>query len=137
MERFAAAAEDARFGQGYEPVGEHLRVNAQVVLLGEAGEDGVGNGTDAELQRVAILDDVGDDFADGIFGWAAASVLGVAEGMVGGGVDVYFTHVNGALPVCPGHLLVNLGNDYVGRLDGGQGAVDRGAERTISVRVGR
>ena len=47
-----------------EPVGKHLGVDTEVVLGAEAREHRVGDGADAHLQAAAVVDEVGDDFAD-------------------------------------------------------------------------
>lgn len=60
----AAVGDHARVDEVDQPVREHLRVHAEIVLVEEAREHRVGNGADAELQGGAVRHERRDVIAD-------------------------------------------------------------------------
>jgi len=64
IEHLFASGNHAAFGQLADAVGEHLRVDAEVVLVRQAGEDGVGDPPDAELQGRAVAHEPRDVVGD-------------------------------------------------------------------------
>jgi hypothetical protein len=58
---------DVTLDQRDQPVGEHLAVHAELVLVAEAFEHRVGDRTDAHLQRGAVLDERGHVLPDLLF----------------------------------------------------------------------
>ena len=60
---FFCVGDDARLGQLHHAVGEHLRVDAQVVLLFQEQQDSVGDGADAQLKGIPVPDQLGHVFA--------------------------------------------------------------------------
>ena len=129
--------DDAALDQVDEAVGEHLRVHAEVVLVGQAREHRVGNGADAHLQGGAVLDEAGDDFADARLDriLRAGAVLGKRAIRVDERVDA--VERNGGVAVRARHLLVDFGDDEARAVDGGARRIDRRAERAEAVGVGR
>ena len=67
VQALAAAGDHALFRQVHDAVGDHLRMDAQVVFVVQEAQGGVGNGPDAQLEAVAVLDHTGDVLADGFF----------------------------------------------------------------------
>ena len=57
MQRLFGVRDDTRFHQVHHPVGEHLGVNAQVVLVGQRQQQRLGDGTDAQLQGGTVVDE--------------------------------------------------------------------------------
>ena len=55
----------ARLGQLHHAVGEHLRVDAQVVLLFQEQQDSIGDGADAQLKGIPVPDQLGHVLPDG------------------------------------------------------------------------
>ena len=53
---FPSAGDDALFHHGAHQIGEHLRVDAQILLVHQRSCAGVGQRTDAQLDGVAVPD---------------------------------------------------------------------------------
>ena len=66
MDVLAAVRDDAGLDEIDHAVGEHLGVDAEVVLVEQAAQHRVGNRADAHLQRRAVGDERGDVLADGV-----------------------------------------------------------------------
>ena len=115
----------ARLGQLHHAVGEHLRVDAQVVLLFQEQQDSIGDGADAQLKGIPVPDQLGHVLPDGPLYLAD---LGGRQ-LNDGGAALHDTVKPGdmekAVPQGPGHVLVDLGDDQVGLLGGGFGVVHR------------
>ena len=111
-----AAGDDAGFHQVHDAVGDHLGVDAQVMLVHEALAHGIGDTADAQLDGVAVVDQAGDVSADG-----ALHGSGLGRGDLGhGGValhdEVHLADVNFVLAVDVGHIGRDLHDDHIGLL---------------------
>ena len=63
---FAAPVDGARLHQVQQAVRKHLGMHAKVFPIGQGAERGVGDAADAQLQRRAVLDQLGDVLADAL-----------------------------------------------------------------------
>ena len=132
-----AAGDDALFDEVDEAVGEHFGVDAEFAVAAQRGKDGVRNRADAHLEGGAVFDQVGADFAD--------LGLDFAGGRNGDGRDgdVVLDHrvdavdVDEAVAVSARHVVIHLGDDVARDLNGGDGRLDRDAERAVAVAIGR
>ena len=138
VERLALAGDDAGLDQVDDGVGEHLGVDAQVLLVLEELEHGLGDAADAELDRRAVLDQGGDVLADlpGVVVRLAADAPRSAARRPARGRRCRGREMQES-PMRPRHLRVDLGDDQRGVLGGALDDVDRDAEAAHAVLVGR
>ena len=115
----------ARLGQLHHAVGEHLRVDAQVVLLFQEQQDSIGNGADAQLKGIPVPDQLGHVLPDGPLHLADLGGRQLNDGGAALHDAVKPGDMEEAVPQGPGHVLVDLGDDQVGLLGGGFGVVHR------------
>ena len=116
---------------------QHLGMNPQVAVVLQGVADGVGQGADSHLQRRPVLDQAGDDPADGQVGRLG---LGLGYGQKRGGVFDDSGHpgdMDGAVAVHARHMRIDLDNDRPGRLRHRLGVVGIGAEGEEAVGVHR
>ena len=63
--------DDSGLHQVHHTIAEHLCVNTQVMLVVQFGQHGIRNGSDAQLERVAVVDQRGtvtpDSLLDGTY----------------------------------------------------------------------
>lgn len=120
-----------------QTVGEHFGMDAEILPVVEAGENGVGDSADAHLQGCAVGHQLGDDVADLRFngGWLFYGVR--AEGAIGVDELCDLAEVDGRCPEGSRHLLIDLGDDDARGIDGGAGSIDAGAEGTVAMAIGR
>ena len=111
-------------------------MDAQVVLLLQEEQNSVGDGADAQLEGVAVLDELGHVLAD------STLHLGDPGGsqLDDGGVQLHqaadLGHVEEAVPQGAGHVPVHLGDDQVRGLRRALGVVHGHAQADIAVLVG-
>ena len=133
----ARAGDDAGLDEIDDRVGEHLGVDAEVALVAERERGGGRDAADAQLERGAVGDELGDVLAD--------PPLDVAEladrVLVGRHVDldgeVDLAHVDEAVAERARHRAVELRDDGLRGPDRGVHASTRRAERAEAVGVGR
>ena len=136
VEGLAAAVDDAAAHEVHHAAGEHLAVDAEVVLVGQRAQDGVGDGADAELEGGAVGHERGAVAPDGELHLARGGQLQLLQA-VGAGDDVVdLRHMDQRVAVGEGHQLVGLDDDGLGGADGGLGVVAADAERAIALGVG-
>ena len=116
------AGDDAGLDQVDDGVGEHLGVDAEVLLLLEELDHRVGDAADAHLEGGAVLHERGDVLADGRSSRSGPSPVGlVGEGvcrlderLVHRDEDVEVVDVHEAVAQGPRHLRVDLGDHEAG-----------------------
>ena len=62
--RLEPVGDDARLDQREDAVTDHLRVDAEVLAVGELHDDGVGDGAEPDLDGRPVGDELGDVRAD-------------------------------------------------------------------------
>ena len=137
MDVLPLVRDHARLDEVDDAVGEHLGVDAEVDLVEQAREDGVGNGADAHLECSAVGDEGRDVRRDrGLDGVGIRRrVIGHRPVRVDEGGDGAERHDRVA--VRARHLLVDLRNDQRGGAGRGDGGVGRGADGAEAVFVRR
>ena len=137
VEGLAAAVDDALLHQLHHAVAEHLAVDAQVVLVAQRLQHGVGDGTDAQLKGGAVGDQRGAVAPYGHLDLRRGVAVQLGQ-VVGAGYDVVdLRHVDHRVAIGEGHHLVGLDDDALGHADGRQGIVAADAQRAVAVVVGR
>ena len=111
-------------------------MDAQVILLLQEEEDGVGDGADAQLKGVAVPDELGHVLADAPLHVPDLGGRQLDDGQVGLHDAVQLGDVEESIPQGAGHPLVHLGDDQVGHLGGGFGIVHRDAQADVAVLIG-
>ena len=138
VQRLVLAGDHAEPGELHHAVGEHLGVDAEIVLVRQHGEDGVGDIADAELERGAIGDqpfEVQGDVAHRLGHLVAGRPLEQRLGVVDELVDL--VDMNERVAERARHPLVDLGDDELGRFDRRLRDVDRDAQAAPAVLVRR
>ena len=127
----------AAFDQRNNAVAEHLSVDAQVIELGQVVQDRIGNGADPELQRRAVLYQVGDVPGDPAGQLVRFTLRSFQYGTISWHQHVDVTHVNEAITQHAGQLGVHFGDHHFGRLRRRLDDVRGDAVAAVSVFVGR
>ena len=86
-------------------------MDTQVVLLLQEQQHGVGNGTDAQLKRIAVPHQAGDVLADGPLHVADLGGRQLDDGGVGLHQAADLGDVQEAVAQGAGHILIDLGDD--------------------------
>ena len=136
VDRLLFVRDDAGLGQGHHAVGEHLRVDAQVLLALQEEQHGVRDGADAHLERRAVLDEFRHILADGLLEIADDGRLELDEGLVllDDAVDLVEVDLR---PEGAGHVLVHLGDGHAVGARRGQRVVHGDAEAAEAFGIGR
>ena len=120
-----------------DAVGEEFRVDAQVLLDGEVGDNGVGDPPVAHLDRIAVLDKPGDVFADTLGDFRVGRRVVFQQRFVVVHKKVDIIDVNERVAVHPGHVRVDLGHDHAGHLGGGLHDIHADSETHVAVLIGK
>ena len=132
------AGNDTPLHQVDHAIREHLGVDAQILVIGEGVEHGVGDAADAHLQTRAILDELGAVLADAFFGVGHLGRLHFVDGgVVHCHCVVDVADVDQPVAVGARHCGVHLRHHMAGRLHGGARHIHRNAQRAVAVFVGR
>ena len=138
VERLARAGDRARLDQVDDRVGEHLGVDAQVLLVLEELDDRLGDAPDAELDGRAVVDQArrctrrsAGSSSSGSGGWT--SISGASTGTRMSRSWTWRKRVAQRAR----HLRVDLGDDQRGVLGGALDDVDRDAEAAHAALVRR
>ena len=134
----APVRDDARLDEIDHAVGEHLGVDAEIVLVEQAPQHRVGDRADAHLQRGAVGHERGDVLADGVLDRRRRRRARVSCS----GRSVWtnaVTPIDGTsvLPCVRGIRSLISAITMRAVCGRGQRGVDRGAERAVAVAVGR
>ena len=136
MQGLGFVGDNAGLDQLHDTVGEHFGVDAQVVLLLQEQQHGVGDGADAQLKRIAVPHQAGDVLANGPLHVADLGGCQLDDGGVGLHQAADLGDVQEAVAQGAGHVLIDLGDDQVGGLGSGLGVVHGNAQAHIAVRIG-
>ena len=137
MDFLERIVDDALLDQADHAVGHRLGVEAEVLVVLDPVEDGVGDAADADLEAGAVRNLAGDVGADG-----RLDGRGLAEGHRERG-DVAedrrrnLALVDEAVAVEIGDVGAHQGDDVTGHLRGGNGDVGGDAEAAVAVLVGQ
>ena len=128
---------DARLDEVDDAIGEHLRVDAEVLLVGEGRADGGGDRSDPELDRRAVGDQVGHEAADPPLDLAdrAGCVLVRRDVALDGEVDV--VDMDEAVAEGARHRPVELHDHRLRRPDRGVHRLDARPERAEAMGIRR
>jgi|GEM_PF-6084165 len=107
------------------------------LLVVQPRQHGIGDAADAHLQRGAILDQVGHEFADPRLDRGLRFGVMLDERPVGGDEGVNAIERHHVVAMCARHLRVDLRNDETRGLRGRLGRVAGRAQRTEAVRIRR
>lgn len=120
-----------------QAVGKHLGMDAEVLPVVEAGENGVGDSADAHLQGGTVGHQLRDDVSNLRLNrrWLLYGVG--TEGAIGVNELCDFAEVDGRGTEGSRHLLIDLRNDDSRGIYGGARSIDAGAERTVAMAVRR
>ena len=136
METYASwlAAELARFDEVDEAVGEQLGVHAEVLVVTQGGQDGVGDRSDPRLDRRSVRDALRDECSDGRVGLVGFRRFGLHQRAVdptppGDLRDVHRVVTEGAR-----HVLVRLQEHRPGAEESAD-VVGIGAQAEVAVAV--
>ncbi|KOX89180.1 hypothetical protein BVI061214_00334 [Thermus aquaticus] len=137
VEGLPATRDEPLFQGLHHPVGDHLRVDAQVPAALEAGQDGVGDGPDAHLQGGPVLYEACHVFPDAPFHLPEPLPPQLGQGVVhlhdGGEAG----DVDEGVPQGSRHPGIHHGDDDGGHLQGRLGGDDLHAQGAEAVLVGR
>ena len=131
------AVDNALAYERQHAVGEHLGMDTQVLMVAQLRQHGVGNGSDAHLQRRAVLDQFGAVRADSLLHVARFGELRLDERLVVLHEQVDLRQGNHRLTEGTGNVLVHHGDHMVGAFDSRQRSVDRRSQRNVAVLVRR
>ncbi len=137
VEALAGVGDDALVVEVDDALAEHLGVDAEVVLLVQEHEDGVGDAADAELQAGAVLHEAGDVAADRLLHRTYPGGRQLDDRLVALDDRVDLVEMDERVAVGARHVGVHLGDHRPGGLGGRLGVVDRDAEGAIAVFVRR
>ena len=137
IERLAAPVDGARLDQLDDGVGEHLGVDAEVLLVLEVRHHRLRNRADAELDRRVVLDQGGDVFADLARFRVRLGHLHLDQRRVGGHEHVDVVDVQEPVAQRARHVGVDLGDDEAGVLRGALDDVDGDPEAAHAPAVRR
>ena len=137
VQRFLPVRDDARFDEIDDTVGEHLRMQAQVVFVSQVREDRIGDHSDPRLNRRPVADQPRHilAYSHGHFvglGWRPRD-----QGQVALYDIIYILQMHEAVAECSGHLFVDLCDHDLGHIRPRLDNVDRDSERAVPVTVGR
>ena len=137
VQRLALAVDDARLHQIDHAVRAHLGVNAQVALVVQTMENGLGDAADPGLQRGAVGNERGHvaRHAHVHLGERLGAVLQQRPVALHNRGDM--AHVHGGFAVRARHLPIHFGNHDPGAARGRQRAIHRGPQAHESVRIRR
>ena len=134
VEVLADAGDDARFDEVDDAVGEQLGVDAEIVVIAQRVEDGVGDGTDADLDRGAIGDALGDVGSDAHVQVAARRRCDLEQRSVDLAPAGDLGDVQLVAPERPRHLRVRF-EEEPGSSDERRGVVSGDPEAEVAVTV--
>jgi len=138
VEALPFPGDDAPLHQVDDPVGEHLGVHAQVLLLVQVGQDGVGHAAVADLDGRPVRDQVGHVLPDARGGAGDLPLTGeLQDRLVVLHEVIDLLEVQPAVPAQAGHVGVDLGDDHVSMHGRGHGDVHGNPQVAIPVRIGR
>ena len=130
----APVCDGAALDQRQDAVADHLGVDAEVVLVRELHHHGVGDAAVADLQRRAVVDQVGDIFADGLLHRADLRQPDFDHRLAAFDQRRDLRDVHMAVAEGEGHVGVDLEHHRARLGDGGHGVVGAQAEGEIAVR---
>lgn len=136
VECFLTAGNDTRFDEVDNAIGEEFGMNADMFVIGEGLEDGIGDRADTHLEGGAIGDDFGDELADFEMGGGSAAEGGFGEGGVGFDDVVDLANVDEAIAESARHVGVDFGDDEISGLGGRFGGADFDTEATETMLIG-
>ena len=99
-------------------------MDADILVVMQAGEDGVGDASDAHLQASAVFDKLGTIATDGLFHLVGLRHVDGEQGSVILNEDVDAADMNECIAESARHMLVDYSDDELGVLHGCQGGVD-------------
>ena len=136
MDSLEPIGDDAALDQIDQPIGKHLGVDAELVLVGQPSQDSIRNPANPQLQRRAVLDEAGDQLADAALdcGFSFGGMLVQRTARPDERVHAIDRHRGGA--VRARHAVVDLGDDDARVVDGRTRGVHRRAERAQAVAIG-
>ncbi len=136
MEPLEPVGDVAVLVQVQEPIAEHLRMDSQVIVAGQPAQHRIGNLADPRLQRAAVLYEQGDVLAD-----LQGDLVHLEGGHLGEGLgdpeecrDLVLMEV--ALAEGAGHLVIDLGDDVLGRFGRRQDDINGDAQGAIALASG-
>ena len=115
-------------GQVHEPVRHVLRVNTQIVLRRQGTEHSSHRFPQPQLQRGPILDKVRYELRDALLRFVVEQIEDGQQFLVLLHKDVDLVDVEKPVAQGPGHPGIDLGDDRIGSLCGGQRNVHRNAQ---------
>ena len=136
MDPLETVRHHAGLDQIHDAVGEHLGVDAEVVLAEQAPQRRIGNRADAHLQRGAIGHQRRDVSADGVLHRRRRRRREDGERPVRARERVDAREGHQRVAVRARHLRVDFGDHKARGAGGGERRVDGGAQRAVPVRIG-
>ncbi len=106
-----------------------------MLLIAEIGEDGVGQAAVADLNRIPVLNDAGHILPDLLGDFIRGHHLVFQQGFIMADDEVHVFDVDKPIPVHPGHMVVDLGNDQGGLLHGCLHNIHTDSQAHISMRI--
>ena len=124
MHLLETVGDDARVHKIDDAVGEHLRVNAQIVLVGQPPEGCVGDRANAHLQRRPIGHQIRHMRADLIVHRSRRRAQMFRQRPIGHDERVQARNVQQRVSMCSRHPVIHLGNHQARRANGRERRVD-------------
>ena len=137
VQGFPGIVDHAGPDQAHDPVAEELRMHAQMLLAVEVGHDRVGQGPEADLDGVAVLNEAGHVVADPLRFFRRDRSLDFQQRFVVGDDEIDIPDVDEPVAVNARHEPVDLGDDHLGIFRGCLDDVHADAEAQVTVFVGR
>ena len=135
--RFLRVVDHAAFQQRQHAVGHRLGVQSQMPVAAEGRQYGVRNAAHADLQRRPVGNQFGDVAADFPFRFARHGRRDLHQRRIDLHGRRQARGVDHGVAVGVGHRLVDLRDDGLGALHGGNRQIGRDAERAVAFGVGR
>ena len=112
-------------------------MNSQVVFLPQEMKNGVGNGTNAQLNGSTVLNQAGTVLSNALFNLSHRENGTVEEGLITFYGQVNVIDMDQSITVCPGPVTIDLCDDQFGTLGDALRIVHRHAIGTVPPFIGR
>src|SRR5689334_14846642 len=108
-------------------------MHAQMPVVFQRGKYCIRNGSNADLKRGSVFDDLTRMFSDGPFFSAKLGALHRRQRFVDFSKKMYLTRVNESVAVDPWHLGIDLSNDKLCDIDCGSCRINARSQRAKTV----
>src|ERR1700690_4241835 len=137
VDGLALVVHHAKLDQVDQLIGDHLAVNAQVLVVAQRQQHRFGNPSDAGLKHGDVGDDPGNVGRYGVMDGRDPALLVLGQGVRGLDDGLRLADVNERVAESAGRLIVDFDDEVAGAVWAGEGDVNAGAQAHVAVVVGR